>query len=76
MMKTEGVGVMKDKELKLEEIEASHRHTRWIGGRSIRWSDPPALGHRPLVRSGGNELPATHWSEFLSQCDNCLLSYQ
>jgi len=30
--KVDGVGVMKDKELKLEEIEASH--TEWCGGKS------------------------------------------
>ena len=27
-----------------------------------RWSDPPALGHRSPVLTGGNELPVTHCS--------------
>jgi hypothetical protein len=41
---------------------------RWSGSPvpaqgSSRWSDPPALGHRPPVRTGGkNELPATPYS--------------
>ena len=37
-MKVEGVGVMKDKELKFEETESSHTpvYTRWIGGRSCQ----------------------------------------